>query len=112
MGIPNWLRITFRTSYDIYSGQPYLLTEERLAILDTGIHVLDLARFFMGEVEHIACETQRRNPKVKGDDTATMLLKHKSGAVSVVKTYDSKRIPDPFPAAGEIEHQKGSIILS
>ena len=114
IGFPNWARITFRTSYDIYSGQPYLLTEERLAILDTGIHVLDLARFFMGEVEHIACETQRRNPKVKGDDTATMLLKHKSGAVSVVETtYDSKRIPDPFPATLlEIEGMKGSIMLS
>ena len=114
IGEPNWARITFRTSYDIYSGQPYLLTEERLAILDTGIHVLDLARFFMGEVGHIACETQRRNPKVNGDDTASMLLKHKSGAVSIVETtYDSKRIPDPFPATLlEIEGTKGSILLS
>ena len=43
-----------------------------------------------------------------------MLLKHKSGAVSVVETtYDSKRIPDPFPATLlEIEGMKGSIILS
>ena len=64
IGFPNWARITFRTSYDIYSGQPYLLTEERLAILDTGIHVLDLARFFMGEL-NILPVRQRRNPKVR-----------------------------------------------
>ena len=32
-------------------------------IADVGIHVLDLARFLMGEVARLSCETQRRNPK-------------------------------------------------
>ena len=113
IGTPNWARFTFRTGYDIYAGQPYLMHEERFAILDNGIHLLDLARFFLGEVERISCETQRRNPQVKGDDTATMLLRHTSGAVSVVETtYESNRIPDPFPATLlEIEGPDGSIIL-
>ena len=41
---------------------------------------------------------QRRNPSVRAEDTATMLLRHASGAVSVVEcTYEARRLPDPFP---------------
>jgi predicted dehydrogenase len=61
IGEPSWARISFRTGYDIYAGQPYLLHEERFIIIDLGAHVLDLARFFLGEVEHVSAETQRRD---------------------------------------------------
>ena len=80
IGTPSWARIRFRTGFDVYRTQPYFYDEERLAIADVGIHMLDLARFFLGEVERISCETQRRNPKVRAEDTATMLLRHESGA--------------------------------
>lgn len=113
IGAPSWARFTFRTGYDVYTGQPYLKNEKRFAILDSGVHILDLARFFLGEVDRISCETQKRNPTVKGEDTATMLLRHMSGAVSVVETtYESRRIPDSFPSTLlEIEGDEGSIIL-
>jgi predicted dehydrogenase len=113
IGTPSWARIMFRTGFDVYRTQPYFYDEERLAIADVGIHVLDLARFFLGEVERISCETQRRNPKVKAEDTATMLLRHRSGAVSVVEcTYEARRDPDPFPETlVEIEGEKGSITV-
>lgn len=98
----------------MYRTQPYFYGEERLAILDVGIHVLDLARVFLGEVERVSCETQRRNPKVRAEDTATMLLRHVSGAVSVVEcTYESRRIPDPFPETLlEIEGDAGCLVVS
>ena len=114
IGTPNWARIAFRTGYDIYRGQPYLALEERFSILDSGIHVLDLARFFLGEVDRLYCETQSRKAGIRGEDTATMLLRHSSGAVSVVETtYEAHRIPDSFPETVlEIEGAKGSIILS
>jgi predicted dehydrogenase len=111
IGEPNWARISFRTGFDVYRGQPYLAEVDRLVILDVGIHVLDLARWFLGEVEHLSCETQRRDPKVRGEDTATMLLRHKKGAVSIVEsTYETRRIPDNFPETLlEIEGPAGSI---
>ena len=113
IGAPNWARVNFRTGYDVYGGQPYLYDEAHLAIADVGVHVLDLARFFMGEVARISCETQRRNPKPKGEDTATMLLRHASGGVSIVEcTYDARREPDVFPETlVEIEGPRGSIIV-
>ena len=113
VGKPNWARITFRTGYDIYRGQPYLARVERFAILDSGTHLLDLARFFLGEAEHVYCEAQTRNPSVTGEDTATMMLRHRSGAVSVVETtYEARRIPDLFPETLlEIEASDGSVII-
>jgi predicted dehydrogenase len=119
IGEPSWARISFRTGYDIYKGQPYLMKEERFAIIDVGVHVLDLARVFLGEVDHVSAELQRRHPNVRGEDTATMLVKHKSGAVSVVEvTYESRRLPDSFPetimeiegTAGGIAMRKGPIL--
>ncbi len=113
IGEATWGRISFRTGFDVYRTQPYFYGEERLAILDVGIHVLDLSRVFFGEVERVSCETQRRNPKVRAEDTATMLLRHVSGAVSVVEcTYESRRIPDPFPETLlEIEGSAGSVVV-
>ena len=112
IGTPNWARISFRTGYDIYTGQPYLREEERFVLMDLGVHVLDVARVLLGEVEHLSSELQYRNPAVRGEDTATMLLRHLGGAVSVVEcTYASRRIPDPFPETlVEIEGEKGAIV--
>lgn len=113
IGEPSWARVSFRTGYDIYKGQPYLLREERFVIMDLGVHVLDMARAFLGEVEHLQAETQRRNPKARAEDTATMMLKHKSGAVSLVEcTYGAYRMPDNFPETLlEIEGPRGAIVL-
>ncbi|MDP1731631.1 MAG: Gfo/Idh/MocA family oxidoreductase [Devosia sp.] len=112
IGMPSWARIGFRTGYDVYTGQPYLAKEERFVLIDLGVHVLDVARVFMGEVAHLTAELQKRNPRVAGEDTATMLLRHASGAVSVVEcTYESRRLPDSFPETlVEIEGDEGAIV--
>ena len=56
IGTPSWARLAFRTGYDVYRTQPYFHQEKKLAILDVGIHVLDIARVFLGEVQHVSCE--------------------------------------------------------
>jgi len=113
IGHPNWGRIAFRTGFDVFVGQPYLATVERLVISDLGVHVLDLARFFFGEAAHVSAETQTRIPNITGEDTATMLVRHVSGAVTMVEcTYASFHSPDPFPVTQiEIEGDRGGIRL-
>lgn len=113
IGEPSWARISFRTGFDIYKGQPYLRNEDRFVVMDVGVHVLDLARVLLGEVAYIAALTQRRNPAIRGEDTATMLLKHRAGGVSVVEcTYEARRLPDNFPETLlEIEGAVGAIVL-
>jgi D-apiose dehydrogenase len=114
IGTPTWARLSWRTGFDVYRGQPYLAEEDRLVIQDVGIHVLDLARYFLGEVDYLSCETQKRNPKIKAEDTATIMMRHNSGAVSIVEaTYAAKRGDDPFPETLlEIEGDGGSLIVT
>jgi predicted dehydrogenase len=113
IGKPSWARVSFRTGYDIYKGQPYFYDEVRFIILDLGIHTLDVARFLLGEVDLVSCQTQKRNPKVKAEDTVTAILRHTSGAVSVNDfSYESRRLPDTFPETLiEIEGPRGAIIV-
>lgn len=111
IGAPSWARIGFRTGIDVYRNQPYFYDEQRLVILDLGIHILDLCRYLLGEVAHLSCETQRRNPRVKAEDTATMLLRHRSGVVSLAEcTYENRR-SDRAEVLAEIETERGGIEL-
>src|SRR5699024_9011567 len=82
-------------------------------IQDLGIHVLDIARALFGDVKHLSCETHRVNPDIKGEDTATMLLKHDAGMVSVVDcSYATRLADDPFPQSLiEIDGDRGAIRL-
>ena len=106
-------RISFRHDYDIYALQPYLAETSQFAILDVGIHLVDLARFFFGEVSALSCITQSVNPRVKGEDVATILLKHVNGATSIADaSFYSQVRPNPFPQTlVEIDGTKGCIRL-
>ena len=113
IGPPFWARIAFRSHYDVVAGQPYLGTGARFVIEDLGVHVLDVARFLLGEVETLTARTHRVDTRVKAEDTATMLLGHESGATSVVEaSYASWFRNDPFPETLiDVEGTDGSVRL-
>ena len=98
IGEPFFGRISFRSGFDVFSGQPYLAEGERFIIEDLGIHILDIARFLFGDVTTLTARTRRVNPKIKGEDVATMLLDHENGITSVVDcSYATKLAVEPFP---------------
>lgn len=113
IGEPAYARIQFRHAFDIYTNQPYLKTEPKLAIQDLGIHLLDVARYYLGEATRLHCRTQRINPEVAGEDCVTILLDHANGAVSLVDfSFFTKLEPDPFPETlVRIEGSKGTVEL-
>jgi D-apiose dehydrogenase len=77
VGRPQFARIAFRHGYpDLYVNQPYLAEVEDFALMDVGLHLFDVARFLMGDVASLYCETQRLNPAVRGEDAFTALLRH------------------------------------
>ena len=101
--------MSFRSGFDVYAAQPYLATDERFIIQDLGIHILDVARFLFGDVATLAATTQRVNPRIRGEDVATMLLAHESGVTSVVDCSYASRLPrENFPETLlEIEGDRG-----
>lgn len=114
IGTPRFARISFRHGFDNYGNQPYLAEIERFALMDMGLHLFDLARVLVGEVDRVTCVTQRRNPRVRGEDAFTALLAHRDGAASVVDcSYDSVIRPEPFPQTSAwIEGDRGTLELS
>jgi predicted dehydrogenase len=113
IGQPFFARISWRTGYDVYANQPYLADEERFIILDLVIHLLDVARFLLGEVRRLTCRTASIRPGIKGEDTATLLLEHQDPVTSVIDaTYHAPQDPDPFPETLiEIDGTAGTLRL-
>jgi predicted dehydrogenase len=114
IGKPYWGRLSFRSGYDIYAGQPYLAEGKRFILEDLGVHVLDCARYLFGDVASLVARTQRVNRNVRGEDTATVMLSHEDGATSIVDcTYSARREPEQFPQTLiEVDGSDGSVQLS
>ncbi|MEI9431918.1 Gfo/Idh/MocA family protein [Mesorhizobium sp. Cs1299R1N3] len=114
IGTPFFGRISFRSGYDVFSGQPYLATGKRFIIEDLGIHILDIARFLLGDVSSLTARTARINPAIAGEDVATMLMDHAGGATSVVDcSYATKLAVEPFPETLiELDGSDGTIRLA
>jgi predicted dehydrogenase len=108
-----WGRVSFRSAYDVFSGQPYLAEGERFIIEDLGIHSLDVARYLFGDVERLTARTARINPAIMGEDVATMLLGHAEDVTSVVDcSYASRLAVEAFPETlVEVDGTEGSIRL-
>jgi predicted dehydrogenase len=114
IGPLHFARFSFRHGYDNYVNQPYLAEIARFTIMDVGLHLFDLARHLVGEVRTISCETQRLNPRVRGEDAFTAMLRHDNGAVSVVDcSFWSRLVPHRFPQTlAEIEGENGTLVLT
>lgn len=113
IGPLHFARLCFRSGHDVYAGQPYLATDPRFIIQDLGVHVLDLARFFVGEFERLTCETSRVNESIRGEDLATVLLRGREGAHVVVElSYGSRPIRELFPQTLVLlEGREGTVEL-
>lgn len=113
IGTPFWGRVSFRSGYDVFSGQPYLAKSQRFIIEDLGIHSLDIARFLFGDAARVTARTRRINPAIAGEDVATMLLDHESGVTSIVDVSYATKLPqEPFPQTlVEIDGDTGTLRL-
>ena len=98
IGKPFWGRVSFRSAFDVFSGQPYLATDERFILQDLGIHIIDIARFLFGEPTVVSASTRRVNEMIRGEDVATLLLTHATGITSVVDCSYATALPQElFP---------------
>jgi D-apiose dehydrogenase len=108
-----WGRVSFRSAYDVFSGQPYLAKGKRFIVEDLGIHALDVARFLLGDVLNVSARIKRVNADIQGEDVATMLLDHGNGVASVVDcSYATQLEKELFPQTLlEIDGTGGTLRL-
>jgi D-apiose dehydrogenase len=112
IGAPFFGRTSFRSAYDVFTGQPYLAEGERFIIEDLGIHILDIARFLFGDAVRLTARTARVNPAIRGEDVATILLDHQGLSTIVDCSYATRLPVEPFPETlVEIDGSEGSLRL-
>ncbi|MDF9796556.1 putative dehydrogenase [Catalinimonas alkaloidigena] len=106
-------KVAFVSAFPVFDNQPFLAEIDKFIIADIGSHVLDIARYLMGEVDNLRCLTRRVNPKIKGEDVATLLMEMRSGAHCLVEmSYASILEKEAFPQTLILlEGSKGSIRL-
>jgi D-apiose dehydrogenase len=108
-----WGRVSFRSAYDVFSGQPYLAEGKRFIVEDLGIHALDIARFLFGDAKNVSARIKRVNPKIRGEDVATVMLDHGDGLTSIVDcSYATQLEQELFPQTLlEIDGTRGTLRL-
>lgn len=114
IGTPFRARVYFNSAFPVFDNQPFLAQLERMMLADVGVHLLDVCRFLFGEVRRLFCLTQRINPKIKGEDVATLLLEMDNGmSCTVEMSYASVVDYECFPQTlVEVEGDRGSVRLA
>ncbi|WP_373497598.1 Gfo/Idh/MocA family protein [Aquiflexum sp.] len=113
IGTPFKARLTFCSGFPVFENQPELAKLDRFIIMDLGVHILDVSRFLFGEVERIYCQTQKINPKIKGEDVANILITMQNGLNCFIEiSYASVLEEETFPQTLIlIEGDAGSLRL-
>ncbi len=81
-----------------YPNQPYFRDMPRLLVIETLVHHLDTARFLMGDIEEVYCQTGKLNPVIQAEDFALILVRHKGGVRGVIDGNRATRPDEPGPA--------------
>ncbi|WP_046866828.1 Gfo/Idh/MocA family protein [Microvirga massiliensis] len=92
------LNITFRLrpgdgqGPDAYlARQPYFQQMPRFLIHETGIHLIDVYRFLLGEISGVFARLRRLNPIIAGEDAGLVVFDFVSGAAGL---FDGNRLVD------------------
>jgi len=98
IGEPNFIRARFSHGgpHLWAPGQTWFTTASEAgggAMLDLGVHVADLAIWFMGEVDSVSGQVATLAKQIAVDDTGAMILHFKSGAMGVVEASWSSMPP-------------------
>jgi len=95
--------------------QPYFRKMERLLMYETGIHFIDVFRFYAGDISKVYARLNRFNDTIKGEDFAWVQLDFANGIHGFIDAnrYNESSFGNPRLTFGTvlIEGTKGSIRL-
>jgi predicted dehydrogenase len=113
IGKPFRGHILYANSFPVFEQQPFLKELEQFILTDMGSHILDVARFLLGDATRLYCQTSRVSPEIKGEDAATVMMQMGDGVtVTCELSYASRLEHERFPEAYiRVECEKGSVEL-
>lgn len=93
--------------------QPFFAGLDRFLILESMIHQVDVARYFLGEPKTIYARARRISPHVAGEDLAILHLGFETADAVIERSYASKGHPGP-PVISEtvaVEGDEGTAFV-
>lgn len=96
-----------------FPNQRYFAEMERLLLIESVIHLIDVARFLGGEIEEVTCDVRRLSGASKGEDTVRLHL-CLAGEVwaNIYTTRCSEPdIANPLCDSARIEGKRGFVRL-
>jgi len=79
-------RVADAMTHPPFAKQPYFTQMERFLLIESVIHLIDTARFLLGDIEAIFCEARRVSGKTMAEDAVAVILRFASGAGGVIDT--------------------------
>lgn len=79
------------------------------ALMNQGIHGVDLLQYLMGPVRSVSCVASTLRHSIEVEDTANILVEYESGAVGVIQGTTS--VFPGYPRLLSLHGTKGSVIL-
>ncbi len=96
--------------------QPFFRDYPRLFTFETEVHFLDTFRFLFGEMKSIYARTGRRNPVIKGEDSALIVCEMENGITAMLDAnrYNECEADDPRYTFGKfrIEGNTGHLEMN
>ncbi|WP_449279073.1 Gfo/Idh/MocA family protein [Leucobacter sp. GX24907] len=106
-------RSVYSEGWDVYpaaTGYRYNLQQSGgAAILDLGVHRIDLARYFLGEIVEVCATMDHRVIPHPADDNVFLLVRFESGATGVI---NSDRFSPQVSGATDLYGPDGTIHLA
>ncbi len=69
---------------DGFAEQPYLATMRRLILMDMGCHLVDTARYLIGEIQTVSATIGRFGRRNVGEDVAMLAVYFAGGALGLL----------------------------
>ncbi|MCP5084160.1 MAG: Gfo/Idh/MocA family oxidoreductase [Alphaproteobacteria bacterium] len=73
------------------SRQPYFQKMPRFLVHETAIHLIDVFRYFLGEVTQVTAELRQLNPVISGEDAGIIIFDFEDGRRGL---FDGNRLSD------------------
>lgn len=77
--------------------QPFFREYPRLLVYETGVHFIDMFRFFLGEPSSVYARLRRLNPVIRGEDAGQLLLSFADDSTALwdANRYNETESPTP-----------------
>lgn len=79
------------------------------ALMNQGIHGIDLLQYLMGPVKSVSCMARTLVHDIEVEDTANILVEYESGAIGVIQGTTS--VNPGYPRRLSLHGSKGSVVI-